>query len=140
MIKARKIFDKNTLLTLYYSFIYPYLNHFVQVWGSTYSSYLHKVLLLQKRVVRIIHGVPRRTHTEPLFKSLCVLTIDKLHMYTVGLFMYKYHNGWLSHIFNMFERNSDIHHYNTRQSNLLHVPKCRTNLGKMAFRYQAVTI
>ena len=54
--------------------------------------------------------------------------------------MYKYHHGWLSQIFDIFQRNSDIHHHNTRQSQLLHVPKPKTELGKRSFRYQAVQL
>ena len=54
--------------------------------------------------------------------------------------MYKYHHGWLPQILNLFERNIDIHLYNTRQANQLHIPLCKTELGKRSFRYQAVKI
>ena len=140
IIKSRKIFDMDTLLTLYYSFIYPYLNYCVHLWGSTYASYINKVFLLQKKAVRIIQGVNRRAHSEPLFSSLCVLSVSQVYVYNIGLVMYKYHHGLLPHISHMFEKNSSIHQYNTRQSNLLHVPCCRTELGKRSFRYKAVTI
>ena len=40
--KARKLLDKNTLITLYYSFIYPYLCYCNYVWGDTYITYLDK--------------------------------------------------------------------------------------------------
>ena len=138
--KARKIFSKETLLTLYYSFIYPYLNYCIHVWGSAVTTSLDRIIKLQKRIVRIICGVSRDAHTEPLFNELSVLNINKLHMYNVGLFMYKHHHGWLPQIFNMFERNSDLHMHMTRQYNLLHVPKFKTEYGKRCFRYQAVKI
>ena len=35
IIKARKYLNKDTLLSLYYSFIYPYLTYCNQVWGNT---------------------------------------------------------------------------------------------------------
>ena len=69
LIKPCKIVNMDTLLTLYYSFIYPYLNYCVHLWGSTYASYISKVFLLQKKAVRIIHGVNRRAYSEPLFSS-----------------------------------------------------------------------
>ena len=138
--KARRVFDKDTLLTLYYSFIYPYLNYCVHIWGSSASTYLQKLFLLQKKIVRIVCGVNRFTHSEPLFESLSVLTIDKLYRYNISLLMYKYHHGWLPQILNSFERNIDIHLYNTRQANQLHIPLCKTELGKRSFRYQAVKI
>ena len=138
--KARTILAKETLLTLYYSFIYPYLNYCVHIWGSSNDTVLRKLLLLQKKVVRIICGVNRLSHSEPLFKSLSVLTIPKLFKYNIGLLMYKYHHGLLPQILDIFERNQDVHHYNTRQANLLHVPIFKTELGKRSYHYQAVKI
>ena len=34
IIKARKLFDQETLLTLYHTFVYPYLNYCIHVWGK----------------------------------------------------------------------------------------------------------
>ena len=137
LIKSRKVFDTNTLLTLCYSFIYPYLNYCVHLWGSTYDTYVNKIFLLQKKAMRIILGVNQRAHSEPLFSSLCVLSVSNVYMYNIGLLMYKYHHVLLPNILDMFEQNSTIHQYYTRQSNLLHVPSCRTELGKRFFRVQS---
>ena len=38
--KARKLLDKETLITLYYTFIYPYMCYCNQVWGNSYVIYL----------------------------------------------------------------------------------------------------
>ena len=140
MTKARSIFKTETLQSLYYSFIYPYISYCIHVWGSTYKSYINKILLLQKRVIRLIAGVNRRTHCKPFFDSLCILPVDQVYSYNVSLFMYKYHHGKLSQIFNIFEKNSSVHNYDTRQSLLLHPPKPKTELGKRTLRYQAVLI
>ena len=101
---------------------------------------LNKIIILQKRIVRIISGANRMTHSEPLFKDLSVLTINKLYSYNIGLLMYKHHHKKLPQILNLFEHNSDIHDHNTRQSNMLHVPIYRKDYGKRSFRYQAVNI
>ena len=44
--KARKLLDKETLVTLYYTFIYPYLCYCNHVWGNTFVSYLEKLFLM----------------------------------------------------------------------------------------------
>ena len=49
IIKARHCLNKNALLTLYYSFIYPYLIYCNVVWGSNYASNLQKLDSLQKK-------------------------------------------------------------------------------------------
>ena len=62
--KARKLLDKETLITLYYTFIYPCMCYCNHVWGNTYVTYLEKLFLMQKKIVRIIHGVRPRTGTK----------------------------------------------------------------------------
>ena len=41
--------DKNTLISLYYTFIYPYLCYCNHVWGNIYITYLDKLYLMQKK-------------------------------------------------------------------------------------------
>ena len=48
--KIRKYLNRNTLLDLYYSFIYPYLTYCNQVWGLSYQSYMNAVVKLQKEL------------------------------------------------------------------------------------------
>ena len=138
MTKARSVFSKDTLLSLYYSFIYPYISYCIHVWGSTFETYMKKMFSLQKRVIRIIGGVNRRADCIPIFTSLCILPLQDIFKYNVGFFMYKFYHGKLSQIFNIFQRNSEIHDHDTRQ--LLHLPKPKTEYGKRSFRYQAVQI
>ena len=102
ILKARRVFDKRTLLSLYYSLIYPCLTYCIQVWGSTYQTHLSKLVILQKKIVRIIHGVPPRTHTEPLFSELNILKVSNLYKYSIALFMYKLNYSKLPDIFPMF--------------------------------------
>ena len=108
--------------------------------GSTYKSYLRKLDVLHKRIIRIIAGVNRREHTKPLFNNLRILTLSDLFSYNIGLLMYKYHHGWLPSVLDMFSKNSDVHNYGTRQANYLKIPQFFTDLGQMSFRYQAVKI
>lgn len=44
--------------TSYFSFIDPYLTFCNVVWAYTYESNLKTLVTLQKRVIRIIAGVP----------------------------------------------------------------------------------
>ena len=45
--KARRCLNWKSLLTLYYSFIYPYLTYCNHVWGSTYVTNFEKLFVLQ---------------------------------------------------------------------------------------------
>ena len=121
LCKARKYLPKNCLVTLYYSFIYPYLNYCLEVWGKATENILSKIFKLQKRAIRIISNMPWRAHTSPLFDHLKILPLNKIYIYKIGTLMFKYSEDLLPAIFNdVFIKNSQIHSYNTRQ--LFHVP------------------
>ena len=47
---ARRVFNKTTLWSLYYSFIYPYCTSCIHVWGSAYKTHLQKLQILQKKI------------------------------------------------------------------------------------------
>ena len=47
ILKIRKVLDNESLQSLYYAFIYPYLRHCDHVWGNACSDYLNKLVILQ---------------------------------------------------------------------------------------------
>ena len=67
--KTRKFVNKQTLITLYYCFIYPYLAYSIEAWGLTFKTYLTKLMTLQKKIVRIVGLADRNAHTDPLFQE-----------------------------------------------------------------------
>ena len=69
ILKARKVFDHETLSTLYYTFVYPYWNYCIHVWGRAYDIHLNDLRILKNKVVRIINGVPPRTNTDYLYSQ-----------------------------------------------------------------------
>ena len=55
---------------LYFVFIQGYVHnkHYAcEIWGNNYNSSIDKVILLQKRAIRIVDKANYRDHTEPLF-------------------------------------------------------------------------
>ena len=130
-----------TLKTLYYCFIYPYFEYCLEVWGAAAQTNLDIIIKIQKKIVRIVKSVPPRTHTKPLFKELHFLTVDKLYIYKVMSFMYKYNCNCLPNVFNsMFTNNEDIHNYDTRQSRDLHLPIMRILTTQKTIRFMGVKI
>ena len=141
IIKARGLLSRASLIQLYYSFVYPYLNYCNHVWGSTYISNLRQLIVLQKKAVRIISHVSTREHTDPLFMQLNLLKLQDINKYVLGCFMFRYHKNETPEVFdNFFESNIDIHQYYTRQLAHLHVPKVRTEFGKRGLRFRGVYI
>ena len=97
-------------------------------------------MLLQKKIVRIICGVPPRSHSAKLFSELGILRLNELYLYNVAVFMYKLNMGKLPKIFPMFILNSSVHTHLTRQSNMYHIPLCRTVVSQMSVTYHGPVI
>ena len=69
ILKARKVFNNETLIPipLYYTFVYPYLNHCIHVWRNSYNTQLKNLLLLQNEVFRIVTSAPTRTNVHQIY-------------------------------------------------------------------------
>ena len=68
--RASPCLTKLALKTLYCLLVYPYFQYCIIVWGSTYPTNLNRLILLQKRIVRIVNKKPFDSHTYPLFRDL----------------------------------------------------------------------
>ena len=82
-------FNSDTLLNLYNTLVYPYVNYCIKIWGNAAKLHIEKIHILQNKIIRIISGVPRKTHSNPLFEKLKVLTIYQAYNYSIDVFMYK---------------------------------------------------
>ena len=76
--RSKYFLNKESLLLLYNSLVQPYISYCCCVWGFTYASYLDKIDILQKKVVRIIDNQSRYAHTAPIFKDLKILKVTDL--------------------------------------------------------------
>jgi hypothetical protein len=138
IIKAR-VLGKKSMLTLYYSLIYPYITYCCQIWGATYIYNIEILQKLQKKVVRIICSKSRFSHTQPLMKELRILSIKDIYNYLVGQFMYRFYHNMLPDLFSgFFTRIGSTHDYNTRQLNQFRLPQYRLNIGKRTLRHTGV--
>ena len=132
MNRLKYFLPSSILLTLYNSFVLPYLNYSILTWGSP-TPKCNRLLTLQKRAVRVISKTGFCEHSGPLFANLNLLKFTDLYHLNLGKFMYKYMNGALPACFNpCFTLTSNIHSYNTRSAarKNLYVNYSRTSLFK----------
>ena len=86
MAKARHHLASKTLLTLYHTMIYPYLNYCNNIWGSTYPTRLLSIFKTQKKIVMTMTFSNYNDDTKPLFQSLKILNIYQLNTYLKAVF------------------------------------------------------
>ena len=122
--KLRSFVPQEILLVLYSTLILPYLNYGVLAWGKSLKTQLNKILVAQKRVIRIVFNVHYRAHTNILFHSNKLLKVEDIYVLQLGSIMYDFENGTLPDaLVQLFRKNSQIHSYNTRQASALHIPR-----------------
>ena len=81
--------------TLYYSLFDSHLNFGNLLWGCAKINKLKKIETLQKRCIRNISLKSFKAHTEPLFKSLGILTFSDKLSHSRAVFMHKYRHNKL---------------------------------------------
>ena len=106
-----------SLRTLYNSMVFPYLYYCNLAWGGTYETNLQRIVILQKRALRIVNNSTYDAHTGPIFKKLIqTLKFHDIHLFQLGFFMFSFQNFTLPSKFNnLFIMNSQIQ-YNTRNA------------------------
>ena len=135
--------NRNTMIALYYSFIYPYFTYCNQIWGSASASSINRLFILQKKAVRIICLANPRTHISPLFKELRFLNIWQVNKYLIGQFMYKhFRNCMLPSIFDKhLTKIKHIHSHETKQaSRHYYVPNYRTDYRRTSYSFRGPLI
>ena len=113
--RIRHLTPPSILLNLYSSLILPYLSYGVVAWGRAPKLYKNKLLILQKRALRLIYFKHRQEHAIPLFVNSNFLPIDMIYFEKTANLMYDVNFDLAPiPIQNLFQKSSDVHSYNTR--------------------------
>ena len=107
----------STLQHVYRSLIFPYLSYGLVAWGLAAQSHLEKILVLQKRAVRLMKFAQSRTHAIPYFISSNIMPISMLFFKLSSILMLDVSiNSAPPSISDMFIPTGQVHKYNTRSS------------------------
>ena len=113
--KLRHFVPFSILVMLYQSLISPYLMYGISSWGQASQSNLEKLLLLQKRALRLMNFSTKTEHAISYFVNLNILPVHFLYIESVSCLMYDIQNK-PAHIQDLFKHVSDTHSYNTRSA------------------------
>ncbi len=125
--KVKNIIPRSSLHTLYSSIVQSHINYGLLVWGN--SKFSSKLTKLQKRSIRIINGKPYNYHTEPLFKSSEILTLQDQYTLNVLIFMHQLKYNKLPRSFDQLTYFHPENRLNTRQQNLANCYRFRTTFS-----------
>ena len=134
--RLRHFVPFQVVTSIYRSLILPYLSYGITIWGNTSQIFLKKLLVLQKRVLRIMHFANNRDHAVPFFKNTTNLPVNMLYFESVSKLMYDVNNDLApKNITDLFTQVATVHTYGTRASiaGNYQIKYSRTTLQKNAF-------
>ena len=121
MYKIRPFVNKKTMRMLYYSLLFSHLNYAIEIWGSTHKIYLNRILLLQKRVVRMMSHCDTRYDdysfhsSDPLFYKLNIHKVQDIFVLRIAKFIF---NTLIKitpvNFHTWFNLTVQVHNHNTR--------------------------
>ena len=116
LFKMRKHAHLKILRSIYFAIFDSCLSYCCLVWAQNFST-IQRILILQKKAVRIINFQPRNFHNSPLFKQNSILKFQHKICLENILFVSKSLNNLSPSIFNTwFSFSSDQHNYEASSS------------------------
>ena len=112
--------------------MYPYPYYCTTARGSTYPFNLNRLVLLQKRVIRIIFKNTFDAHTDPIFRDLKLLKLDQYTCSRQGnscTYTKRFTPDYFPSI-------HEVHRCNTRRAKSYYLPFCWTNTRHCYINYQ----
>ena len=115
--KLKYFLPSSALLKVYHSLIYTHFNYGLAVLGSTYSTYLNKLKLLQNKAIRIVTSSHMSISSKPLNIKTNILPLPKLFEFETAKIVYFHKFNLLPKIFNnYFSYAKSCHSHTTRFS------------------------
>jgi len=139
--KLKYILPKTCLKMLYYSLIHPHLSYGIIHWGKASKANMKRLIVQQKKAIRIINRCHFNTHTDPLFQNSQILKVNEIYELQLGIIMYKHNKSLLpTQLQQLFTLNREIHQYNTRNRNDPIVPKHKLEATKRSIAHMGPII
>ena len=88
--QVKNILPKNILKTIYAAMVKPHLEYSIVTWGLSKNKGIDKIILNQKKSIRMIENAKYNSHTDPLFSKLGLLKFNDILTTNVCEFVAKF--------------------------------------------------
>lgn len=112
--------DIDTLIMLYYAYIHSHIQFGLQVYGGTSHSNLERILIAQKKAIRIMLKLKNYESCREKFRELKILTVFSLYVFQVIKYA-KFNES-------KFHKHNQKHSHYTRNNDKFAIESHRTEL------------
>ena len=88
LLYCKAIIKQSWLNVTILFFVYPYRTYCNHIWGVTYKTRLKRLVILQKKAIRVLAQAGNRTSFNPLYKKLNIVKLENINTYLIGRFMF----------------------------------------------------
>lgn len=113
LLKLKPLIDKKAIKSVYFAHVHSIIQYAITVWGN--GADIKRVLRSQKRAIRIMLGLRKRTSVREHFKNNKIMTVISMYIYNCLLEMYDA----------KLTKNKDVHTYDLRNKENLFKPSTR---------------
>jgi exonuclease III len=117
-----------SLKMMYFTLFHSIIAYGIIFWGV--SSHSKKIFKIQKRVLRIMANVDRRSSCRTIFKKVNILPLQSQYIYSTLMFIVKNKE--------LFKINSEFHTLNTRTKHDLHMPAAKLTIYQRGTCYSGI--
>lgn len=130
ILQLRYDLDGSTLLQVYYALVYSAISYHIIVWGGAINT--RRVFLIQKRIIRLMFNIKKRSSCRTIFKENRILTFCGIYILKCCLYV--------RCNMRLFNNNSSNHNYSTRNGEKLLPPQHRTAAYQRSAYYNCIKV
>ena len=139
--RIRDFIDVKSSKLIFNSMILSLVDYCSVVWSNCADKHIARIQRLQNRAARVILRKGKRTHINDMLDELKWCNIKDRMLLQDACMAYRCVNKNVpSYLQNIFVKNHEIHTYNTRSANKIHLNAVRSNSGKRCFEYRAAIL
>ena len=137
---SRHILPHSTLTTLVQSLVISLIRYCISVYGSCNTTQLARLQKLLNFSARVISGRRKFDHVSDVLRDLGWLSARNMYLYHVlTLLKRMLVTAQPESIASRIVHRRDVHQRATRQIDMLHVPRIKSESGRRRFLFTAVT-
>ena len=125
--------DVTSMKQIYFAVFQSHLSYGILFWGNSSVSNMNRVLLIQKKVIRLLAGLNYRESCRETFVQLKIMTVVNLYLFELLSYVTK----------NMDKLNVNVanHGYDTRGKNVyIKTPCHKTRLADKSVSHYGITL
>ena len=133
--KLNKLIPKRLLRSLFFSLIQSQLQYLTAAWFPTKKKVINPLIILHKRAIKNMYGLPNTFPTEQLYKKFNITSLSNIYNIQICKFFHQIINS-NRHSSIVINSRNNIHSHSTRFCNNLEtlLPQNNTGLNSLLFK------